>query len=95
MQICFDSIRLSNCLDPGQEQHSVGPDLGPNCLQRLSEDDKNHGYQGTSSLVHLDPTVKPVLSGHSKRRPKLVFKTDYRLMQVKSIAECSMGSILQ
>ena len=39
-------------------------------------------------------TVKPVLSGHSKR-PKLVFKTDYRLMQVQSIAECSKGSILQ
>ena len=35
-------------------------------------------------------TVKPVLSGHSKRQ-KLVFKTDYRLMQVKSIAECSKG----
>ena len=34
-------------------------------------------------------TVKPVLSGHSKRRPKLVIRTDYRLMQVKSIAECS------
>ena len=27
-------------------------------------------------------TVKPVLSGHSKDQ-KLVFKTDYRLMQVK------------
>ena len=40
-------------------------------------------------------TVKPVLSGHSKRIPKLVFKTDYRLMQVKCIAECSKGSILQ
>ena len=40
-------------------------------------------------------TVKPVLSGHSKRSPKLVFKTDYHLMQVKSIAECSKGSILQ
>ena len=26
---------------------------------------------------------------------KLVFKTDYRLMQVNSIAECSKGSILQ
>ena len=26
---------------------------------------------------------------------KLVFKTSYRLMQVKSIAECSKGSILQ
>ena len=34
-------------------------------------------------------SVKPVLSSHSKRRPKIVFKTNYRLMQVKSIAECS------
>ena len=34
-------------------------------------------------------TVKPVLSGHSTRRPKLVFKTDYCLMQVKRIAEHS------
>ena len=34
-------------------------------------------------------TVKPVLSGHSKRRQKMVSKTDYYLMQVKSIAECS------
>ena len=40
-------------------------------------------------------TVKSVLSNHSKGRPKLFFKTDYRLMQVKSIAECSKGSILQ
>ena len=56
-----------------------------NCnLDRLSD-----------QLVTLLFTVKPVLSGHSKRRPKLVFKTDYRLMQVKSIAECSKGSILQ
>ena len=38
-------------------------------------------------------TVKPVLSGHSKNI-KLVFKTDYRVMQVKIIAECSKG-ILQ
>ena len=36
---------------------------------------------------------KPVLSGHSKRRPKLAIKTDYRLMQAKSIAECSMSFI--
>ena len=34
-------------------------------------------------------TIKPVLSGHLKRSPKLFFKTNYRLMQVKSIAECS------
>ena len=34
-------------------------------------------------------TVKPVLSGHSKIRQDFVFKTNYHLMQVKSIAECS------
>ena len=34
-------------------------------------------------------TVKPVLSHHSKEDHRLVFKTDYRLMHVKSIAECS------
>ena len=34
-------------------------------------------------------TVKPVLSCHSQKYQKMVFKTEYRLMQVKSIAECS------
>ena len=33
---------MSNCLDPDQDRHFVGPDLGPNCLQRLSADDKSH-----------------------------------------------------
>ena len=36
-----NTIRISNGLDTDQDQHSVGPDLGPNCLQRLSVDDKN------------------------------------------------------
>ena len=40
-------------------------------------------------------TVKPALNSHSIRRQKLVFKTHNRLMQVKSVAECSKGSILQ
>ena len=31
---------MSNSLDRDQARHSVGPDLGPNCLQRLSSDDK-------------------------------------------------------
>ena len=38
---------------------------------------------------------KPVLSDHSKKTKKLDFKSDYYLMQFKSIAECSKGSILQ
>ena len=49
-------------------------------------------YTLTQTLVcilNADYTVNPVLRGHSKK------KTNYRLMQVKSIAECSKGSILQ
>ena len=40
-------------------------------------------------------TEKPVSKGHSQKDRKSGFKTNYRLMQVKSIAECSKGSILQ
>ena len=29
---------MSNGLDPDQDRQNVGPDLGPNCLQRLSAD---------------------------------------------------------
>ena len=48
------------------------------------------------SMSIYQDTVWPVLSGHSKRTPKrAAFKTDNRLMQVKVIAECSKGSILQ
>ena len=36
-----NTIRVSNGLDPDQDRHSVGPDLGPNCLQRKSADDKS------------------------------------------------------
>ena len=35
-----NTIRVSNHLDP---------DLGPNCLQRFSEDDKSHSLQEMSS----------------------------------------------
>ena len=34
-------------------------------------------------------TVKPVHNGHSQKEQKLVFETNYHLMQVKRIAECS------
>ena len=38
----MNTIRVSNSLDPDQDRRSVGPDLGPNGLQRLSADDKSH-----------------------------------------------------
>ena len=34
-------IRVSNGLDPDQDQHFVGSDLGSNCLQRLLTDNKS------------------------------------------------------
>ena len=34
----MDTIRMSNILDPDQVLSFVGPDLGPNCLQRWSAD---------------------------------------------------------
>ena len=37
----FNTISVSNNLDPDQARHFVGPDLSPNCLQRLSADNKS------------------------------------------------------
>ena len=45
-KISGNTIIMSNHLDPDQDQHSVGPDLGPNCLQRLAVDDKSSRWQG-------------------------------------------------
>ena len=44
-------VRISNSLDPYQAQRLVGPDLGPNCLPRLSADDT-----GRQSVKLLDIT---------------------------------------
>ena len=49
MSNAFDSDQDRQ--NPDQDQHSVGSDLGPNCLQRLSADDKSI-YR---KLVHSDP----------------------------------------
>ena len=35
---------MSNSLDPDQAGQNVGPDLGPNCLQGLSADNKISGW---------------------------------------------------
>ena len=37
-------IKISNSFDPDQNRSSVGPDLGPNCLKKLSADDKRCHY---------------------------------------------------
>ena len=37
----FNTTWVSNSLDPDQARHFVMPDLGPNCLQRLSAEKKS------------------------------------------------------
>ena len=40
----FNTIRVSNSLDSDHALHFVGSDLGPNCLQGLSADNKMSGW---------------------------------------------------
>ena len=64
---------MSNSYDPDQAQHFVGPDLGPNCMQKLLADDKkvkkdvnklsvgaNNIYVELSFLVKLSNTVADI-----------------------------------
>ena len=45
---------MSNSLDPDQAGHFVGPDLGPNCLQRLSADDKSrHEWEKELNIIFI------------------------------------------
>ena len=46
-----NTARVSNSLDPDKARHSVGQDLGINCLQRLSADNKRCHWQEKSKKV--------------------------------------------
>ena len=66
---------MSNGLDPDQDRHYVGPDLAPNSLQSLSADTKVPPARiELISQSLLGGTVKPVLSSHSNKRPKIGFQ---------------------
>ena len=61
------------------------------CILRVQDESHQEKYNRFASI---DPycmkyTVKPVSICHSQKDQKLVFKTNNRLMWVKSIAECS------
>ena len=48
-----NTIRGSNGSGPDQDRHFVGPDLGPNCLQRLSADHKSGRQHGKSYWLFM------------------------------------------
>ena len=51
-----NNIRVSNGLDPHQDRHSVGPDLGLNCLQRLSADKPQRSHCLVSLSKNINST---------------------------------------
>ena len=51
-------FRVSNSLDPDHTRQNVGPDLGPNCLQRLSADFQNQLFRKIISGIDSGyPTI--------------------------------------
>ena len=61
----FNAIRVSNSLDPDQARLYVEPDLGLNCLHRLSADNKSRPLVAkqlnTKQLVDTTFWLKPWL----------------------------------
>ena len=50
---------MLNGLDPEQDLHSVCPDLGPKCLQRLSADDKIPASKALVLLIMFTNSLDP------------------------------------
>ena len=53
-------MSVSNSLDSDQDQCFVGPDLRPNCLQRLSADDKSRCSKEMVNVNFLHSFLKYV-----------------------------------
>ena len=47
---------MSNGFNPDQDRRSVGPDLGPNCLQKIFADDQSRRFNAVTdneNIKHL------------------------------------------
>ena len=62
------TIRVSNNIDPDQDRHYVGPDLGPNCLHRLPADDKSSLARKEYIIIILPVSVYLYLDISSSER---------------------------
>ena len=47
----MDTIKGTNSLDPDQARQNVGPDLDPNCLQRLSAADDSGSQRDHEKII--------------------------------------------
>ena len=70
-----NTIRVSNSLDPDQTWRFVGPDVGPNFLQRLSADDKSRHKRVKSWDAH--PLRREAVVHGQSYLPWLSFHSPY------------------
>ena len=83
--ICFqrkfrNTVRVSNRLDPDQARRSVGPGLGPTCLQMLnvSTDEKNDINEEMINKMHyFIPMHKAVIQLVCTYKP--IYQSSYLL----------------
>ena len=75
---------MSNGLDPGQDRRYVGPDLGPNCLQRLSADDKMLAKKEFRSYQYQDYKFKG-LNAVFKAKSSIII---YLLFTLRGQTDC-------
>ena len=73
-----NTIRVSNCMDLDQARCFVGPDLGPNCLQRLSADNTSR---------YRDNAKKPLYNMYTcilvdKKGPHFITRTGFFKMSI-------------
>ena len=82
---------VSNSLDPDQARHFFGPDLGPNCLQRLSADDKSRQSQASNGPAHeivvcwLYQFVVVLTFQRKSRYDILIFELKYLEIHISTI----------
>ena len=82
-----NTISVSNSLGPDQDRRSVSPDLGPNCLQRLSADNPSRQKKTFLKLFMY-------LNGIDKmRKPKMLKPPCKNSNQVKSYASFKIMQI--
>ena len=92
-----NTIRVSNGFDPDQDCRSVGPDLGPNCLQKISADDKSRRFNvvtDNENIKHLTCKINnhsmPYLITYPDEQNALVVKL--RIFPYLSILTFVLGA---
>ena len=68
---------MSNNLDPDQDRHFVGSDLGTNCLERLSADDRVTATTDEHVKIEIRKSVKSKIMQYLNHNlfHKLIFTT--------------------